>query len=124
MAFLGNEEPERVVFSEYHAIGSVNGTFMIRQGKWKYVYYVGYPPQLFDLDNDPEELVDLGTDPDFEFVRNSFHKKLLEICDPEIQNARAFDDQAARVAEHGGMEAVLNHKTIPYTPAPSINSQG
>lgn len=53
MSFVENEHYGRAVFSEYHAIGSVTGTFMIRAGKWKYVYYVGYPPQLFDLEGDP-----------------------------------------------------------------------
>ncbi len=38
---------------------------MIRYGRWKYVHYVAYAPQLFDLDADPEELNDLGSDPAF-----------------------------------------------------------
>lgn len=122
MTFVGKEQPDRVVFSEYHAIGSVTGTFMIRTGKWKYVHYVGYPPQLFDLENDPDELNDLGSDSEFESVRQSCHKLLLDICDPAAVNQRAFRDQASRVAEHGGIEAILKKKTIPYTPAPSIGA--
>ena len=48
--------PARPVISEYHAIGSVAGAFMLRFGRWKYCHYVAYRPQLFDLDADPEEL--------------------------------------------------------------------
>ena len=36
---------------------------MLREGRWKYVRYVTYPPQLFDLETDPEELNDLAGDP-------------------------------------------------------------
>ena len=31
---------------------------MIRHGRYKYVHYIGYPAQLFDLESDPEELTD------------------------------------------------------------------
>ena len=48
--------------SEYHAAGSATGAFMIRKGKFKYVHYVGMPPQLFDLEADPYETRDLGQD--------------------------------------------------------------
>ena len=41
--------------SEYHAAGAATGAFMIRKGKFKYVHYVGMPPQLFDLEADPYE---------------------------------------------------------------------
>ena len=36
---------------------------MVRSGRWKYIYYKGYPDQLFDLDDDPNELNDLGREP-------------------------------------------------------------
>ena len=35
-------------------------TKMIFDGRWKYVHCEGFRPILFDLDNDPDELVDLG----------------------------------------------------------------
>ncbi len=35
---------------------------MVRDARWKFVYYKGYPHQLFDLELDPEELNDLGQD--------------------------------------------------------------
>lgn len=34
---------------------------MLRRGRWKYVAYVGYPAQLFDMGADPQELHDLAT---------------------------------------------------------------
>lgn len=34
---------------------------MVRSDRWKYVSYLGFQSQLFDLENDPAEQVDLGT---------------------------------------------------------------
>ena len=39
--------------------------YMIRTNKWKYIYYKGFPPQLFDLINDPEEFKDLGQEENY-----------------------------------------------------------
>ena len=36
---------------------------MVRTARWKYVRFEGFPPQLFDLQSDPNELNDLGRDP-------------------------------------------------------------
>lgn len=33
--------------------------YMLRKGRWKYVAYVGYPSQLFDIEADPGEIQDL-----------------------------------------------------------------
>lgn len=38
--------------------------FMVRTEKWKYVSYLGFRPQLFDLQSDPNELNDLGDLPE------------------------------------------------------------
>ncbi|WP_089721059.1 sulfatase-like hydrolase/transferase, partial [Candidatus Entotheonella palauensis] len=43
------DDPERMAFSEYHAAGSPSGSFMVRKGRYKYIHYVGYAPELFDL---------------------------------------------------------------------------
>jgi len=36
--------------------------YMLRKARWKYVAYAGYAPQLFDIERDPQELVDLSAD--------------------------------------------------------------
>ena len=38
---------------------------MIFDGRWKYVHVEHFRPLLFDLQNDPNELADLGNDPAF-----------------------------------------------------------
>jgi arylsulfatase A-like enzyme len=37
--------------------------FMIADKRWKLIHAVGFRPMLFDLVSDPNELIDLGTDP-------------------------------------------------------------
>ena len=51
--------------------------YMIRTDKWKYIYFKGFPPQLFDLANDPEEFNDLGQSNDYFRVRNEMKELLL-----------------------------------------------
>ena len=51
---------------------------MIRDKHYKYIYWQGYQPQLFDMQNDPHELHDLGTDPDYEDVRQQLKEALFD----------------------------------------------
>jgi arylsulfatase K len=44
------------VLGEYHDTSCNTGTFMLRRADWKYIAYVGQPPQLFNLRDDPEEV--------------------------------------------------------------------
>ena len=111
-------EPDRVVLSQYHAGGAVTGCFMIRSGRWKYVHYVGMPPQLFDLEADPLEAHDLGESTEHAEVRARCETELRERLDPEAASAQAFADQAATIAMHGGPDAIVARGDYGYSPAP------
>jgi len=117
--------PERNVLSEYHASSSRAGEYMIRHGKWKYVYFVRYPdrPELFDLEADPEELRDLAADKKFSDVRNACHERLLAILNPEEVDRRAKRRQAELVAAHGGREAVIRRGSFAYSPPPGFKAE-
>ena len=52
--------------------------YMVREKKWKYIYFNGFEPQLFDLENDPKELNDLGKDPKYSKTRERLLRKLFE----------------------------------------------
>jgi choline-sulfatase len=106
------------VFSEYHAMGSTTGAFMIRNGKYKFVYYPKYAPQLFDLESDPEELRDLGEDPRHADVRAECEMLLRRICDPDEVDARAKRRQAEQIATFGGRDAVIARGDLGYSPPP------
>jgi choline-sulfatase len=110
--------PDRHVLSEYHAVASITGSFMIRHGRWKYVHHVGYRPELFDLESDPGETTDLAERPDMASVLAECSAALRRICDPEAVSAAAFADQRRRILSHGGREAILARGDYGYTPAP------
>lgn len=57
---------------------------MIRRGAWKLIAYHGYEyPSLFNLDEDPKEIRDLGQHPDYETLRSSLQEELSATWDPE-----------------------------------------
>lgn len=62
------------VFAEYMGEGTIAPLFMIRRGPWKYITCPEDPPQLFNLHNDPKELVNLATssDPEVQKVFEAF----------------------------------------------------
>ena len=111
-------KPDRTVLSEYHGMGSTTGVFMIRHGKFKYVHYVAYPPQLFDLDADPEELHDLAGDVAYSAVVAECRARLYKICDPTEVDARAKRRQAELLAANGGRDAVIKRGDLGFTPPP------
>ena len=113
---------DRAVFSEYHAAGAVSGAFMLRTGRWKYIHYVGFEPELFDLEADPEETASLAADPAFADVVESLDGCLRAICDPEVADAQAHADQAAMIEAYGGREAALKLGAPGATPAPEVRA--
>lgn len=116
------DDLDRTIFSEFHDGGSTTGTFMVRWGCWKYVYYVGHNSQLFDMDADPHELRNLSfegvNDPMIVGALQEGERRLREICDPEAVNRQCFEDQKRRIAELGGEEACVS-ATFNHTPTPS-----
>ena len=118
LRLLDGEQADRTVFSEYHAVGSTTGIFMVRFGRYKYVHYEGYRPQLFDLEADPLETHDLAEVPGSEAIIAEGERRLRAICDPGKVSEQAFQDQERRIRELGGVEAVLKRGSYPYTPAP------
>ncbi|MEX3008691.1 alkaline phosphatase family protein [Hoeflea sp. TYP-13] len=52
--------------------------YMIRTDRWKYVHFKGFPPQLFDLLNDPDEFHDLGRSAEHQEVRADLKEILFD----------------------------------------------
>lgn len=77
MGWLRGDPPadwRRVAFSEYdYSMQDVRlkldqpieqcRLFMVFDGRWKYVHASGFRPMLYDLADDPQELIDRGDDP-------------------------------------------------------------
>ena len=111
-------QPERVVFSEYHAAGSNTAGFMVRKGRWKFHYYVRYRPELFDLETDPEELHDLAGDRSYAQVLRDMEAELRRICDPEAVDAQAKRDQQSMIERLGGVRVAAKMGAGGATPVP------
>jgi choline-sulfatase len=122
-AIANGATPSRPVVSEYHAIGSTAGAFMLRFGRYKYCHYVAARPQLFDLEADPEELVDLASDPRHAPALAEGERRLRTVLDPDGVDARAKARQADLLAQFGGREAALARGDLGFTPAPGTAAE-
>ena len=91
---------------------------MIRKGNYKFIYYVEYEPELFDLEADPEETTNLVDHPDHAAARRDCEAALRDIVDPEKADRQAKDDQNALIDKFGGREAALTTGTPGATPVP------
>jgi arylsulfatase A-like enzyme len=52
--------------------------FMIRTNTWKYIYYDGFAPQLFNLEEDPDEINDLGKSKMHKDIRGQLFRQLFD----------------------------------------------
>ena len=121
-ALAEGAEPDRACLSEYHATGSREAAFMLREGRYKYVRYVPYPPQLFDLQEEPEELRGLAGDPTHAALLARLEARLRAPPDPEAVDRMVKARQARLVEENGGREAVLARGDLPYSPPPGVRA--
>jgi choline-sulfatase len=79
--------------SESHSEGNCTGSFMIRKGAWKYIYFTGGDPLLFNLKSDPGEFLNLAGDPKYKSVRDELHADLRSLVDPDKVTDAAFRKQ-------------------------------
>ncbi len=112
------DDAERTVLSEYHALGTQHACFMLRRRRYKYNHYVGAPPQLFDLREDPDELNDLSAAPEHGELLANFERELRAMLDPEAVDAQARADQRTTVERNGGEEAVRTKGAFDHSPTP------
>lgn len=66
--------------------------YMLKTNDWKYVYFKGFRPQLFDLKNDPLELEDLGESKNTQSIRSEFQGELLERLTDRRNRVTVSDD--------------------------------
>ena len=51
---------------------------MLVSKRWKYIAFDSFRPMLFDLEHDPQELVDLGDNPDYANIRQEMQDELVK----------------------------------------------
>jgi choline-sulfatase len=64
------------VFAEF-SIGNNNAKYMIRDGQWKYTYWVDDVPELYDLSSDTKELRNVAGRPECAAKVKELHEKLM-----------------------------------------------
>lgn len=78
-----NPDWKNETFAEYGTRwGCSELSRMIRRGSWKYVYYDGYPDELFDLSSDPRETRNLAEAPECQGIRRDLRNRLMTDWDP------------------------------------------
>jgi choline-sulfatase len=101
-------------------MGSKTAAYMIRQGPYKLVYYADYPPQLFDLASDAEELNDIAGEAGARPLLDELTTELFRICDPKAMNQQAKRDQHRRLAAVGGKAFAIQRGDLGFSPPPGI----
>lgn len=117
------DDCDRLVTSEYHAMGAPSSAFMLRRGNWKYHYYEGYAPELFDIQDDPEETKDRAADPEVKSILDDFENILRGKVDTAAVDRQAKDDMAALIESYGGREKAIDLGRTGSTPVPGTKPE-
>ena len=118
LEIISGQHADRPVFSEYHGMGSKTAAYMVRKGRYKLIHYTDYAPQLFDLEEDPEELHDLAGDANAQPILRELQDDLADICDPEAMDREAKAMQSALLRKSGGKEAVVARGDLGFSVPP------
>ncbi len=80
-------------------------SYMIRTREWKYVDHRHFRPQLFDLTNDPDELVDLGADDGYRSTRDELQGRLFNRLERSkrrvTESDRVVEERTGGVSDRG-----------------------
>ena len=115
------DDKGRIAFSEYHAAGSPSASYMLRKGRFKFIYYVRFEPELYDLETDPEESTNLAARAEYAATVKELEADLRAIVDPELEDKRANEAQRVLIESKGGPEQVMANLPTKkgYTPVPT-----
>jgi arylsulfatase A-like enzyme len=72
---------------------------MVCTSRWKYVDFDGFEPQLFDLQEDPMELVDLGSAPGYASHRSEMRERMLQWRSARRTRTTMSDAEARELAD-------------------------
>ncbi|MBC6441280.1 MAG: choline-sulfatase [Rhodospirillales bacterium] len=93
--------PDRTIASELMSEGTAGPIVMLRRDRWKYIASSAYPARLYDLANDPDELVNRAGDAAVEEVEASLAAEVAEGWDFDVLTRRILTSQQRRLAIRG-----------------------
>jgi len=96
---------------------------MIRRGQWKYITCPADPPQLYNLSEDPKELVNLATstDPSVQRVFEAFELEASQKWDMKSITQDVLLTQRRRRFVHGALKQGEWHSWDYHVPEDSRN---
>lgn len=102
----GSDTEDWVAISENHGDGLVEAPcFMIRQGRFKYIYIHGHDPQLFDLEADRGEWHNLAGMPEHETIETALRERILSQFEPDAIQKAVIDSFKRRILIDQAMQA-------------------
>lgn len=81
--------------------------FMIADKEWKFVHALGFRPLLFDLQNDPQELRDVGGDPEYAHIVAMMEERLRAWALRPSQRTTVAKDRIVGMRSGGPETGVL-----------------
>ncbi|MBG6208037.1 arylsulfatase A-like enzyme [Labrenzia sp. EL_126] len=81
--------------------------YMIRTDHWKYIHFKGFPPQLFNLGEDPDEFIDLGRSSGHEQIRQEMHNRLLERLLARKNRTTMTDDEVMEIRDRENESGII-----------------
>ncbi len=85
-------------------------SFMVRTDRWKYVLHQIFAPQLFDLQEDPDEFVDLGASAEHAGIRDELHEALFAwMRDRRLRVTISEDSIRARPTDASARGILIGH---------------
>lgn len=79
--------------------------FMVADEAWKFIHFEGgFRPMLFDLANDPNELIDLGNSKNHAHIIDEMYERLFTWSRRSSQRTTISDDEILRRRNGGGSE--------------------
>ena len=86
-ALTGELDDVDAVFSEWIQWGDlVSPIRMVRSKQWKYIHYVGIGEELYNLEEDPGELINRAADPACESLLEEHRERLKKHCERNNDN--------------------------------------
>jgi choline-sulfatase len=99
----GDSDPSRIVQGEYLAEGAIAPIFMVRRGSYKYIQCSADPEQLYDVESDPSELVNLAGDPNHTHAIHELRETVNRTWNADAVKADVLASQHSRQIVDGAL---------------------